>query len=321
MSYYSAAAISRPEISDILMEVQTDELSKLFIGTQVLGIQTVKARAGRYPKVTIKNGNLLKTGGDLRGPTGSYNRIDQATEWDTYDCQERGNEQRIDDSIKEEMSDYFDAEVMAAKNVQGYIMRGHEVRIASLVQDPTATGFTSTDAVVALTEANLATIDISQDIINAELRLLKYGVKPNACVMSREVWNRIRRSDRLQKFLYGNLPGLGNKDITPDAFQGVFGFKLFIGDCFVDTAPMGADPTMSAAWNNNYILLAKVAGGAFNAGGIGRVLVWEGDSNGLYTSESYREDNTRGNVVRTRMFAVEKIVNPLHGQLIKTNWA
>ena len=63
-------------------------------------------------------------------------------------------------------------------------------------------------------------------------------------------------------------------------------------------------------------------GGEFDAGGVGRTLVWEADiPGGLFATETYRDEKRRSDIVPVRTNSVEKVVNENCGHLITTNYA
>jgi len=320
--YSNAASISRPEISAFLEEAQGIE--KLLIATQVLPVYTSSARAGRYPRLRIGNGELLKVGGDLRAPSGTYNEVSRSFEWDTFDCEDRGLTERIDDAIKEEMKNFFDLEVTTSKNVRRQIMLAHEKRVADLVMSSGNSGFTATNSAVAYTEANLATIDFAKDITDAIARLEAKGVVPNTLILARDVFNRIRRSTKLQGWVFGNaLANSGNADITENMLASRFGLeKILVSGAKIDTATKGQAPSLTAIWPTSTVLLTDVKGGDFNNGGYGRTITWGADvPGGLFATESYRDETRRGDMVRVRMHSANKIIDTTAGELITTQWA
>lgn len=318
--YSNTAAVSRPEITAFLEEATG--IDKLLIASQVLPADTVNARAGRYPRLRITNGGLLNIDSTKRAPTGTYNELDRKWEWDTFDCQEYGAIERIDDSLAAEMKNFFDLEKATAKLVMRSLQLDYEKRVADLVMSTTP-GFTATAAAVAYTEANIATIDVARDITDAVARMEQVGEVPNTLVLSRQVWNRIRRSTKLNDYIFGNTLNNGQKDITTVNFANAFNLeKVLIGGAAYNSAKKGQTASLSQIWGNTYMLLASIKGGSFENGGFGRTLIWGADSpGGMWGTETYREEERRSDVVRVRTHSGEKIINPLAAQLITTNFS
>ena len=98
---------------------------------------------------------------------------------------------------------------------------------------------------------------------------------------------------------------------------------MIIGRASYDTSNKGrATSSMAAIWKNTHIWVGQVKGGEFDAGGVGRTLVWDADvPGGLFATESYRDEKRRSDMLRVRTNSVEKIVNENCGHLIKTSWA
>lgn len=318
--YQSAVAISRPEISAFLEE--STGVDKMFIAEQILPIMNVPDRAGRYPKLQRKEGQLLSKGSTKRSPGGSYNRTDRATGWDTYDCQDYGHEELVDDVDQKEMVKFFDALKTKSKLAQRFLRMDYEYRVANLVMSSANSGITATNPAVDYTEGNLATIDFARDLQDAIARLEKKAVVPNTLIIARALWNRIMRTTKLQSFLYSNL-GSGNlKLITPEDVSKVFGVKVIVPGIHYNSADPGQDVSLSAIWSTSTMLLADIQSGDFAAGGLGRTIVWEPDCpGGLYTTETYRDEKIRSEVTRVRMHTAEKIVDTGAGELITTNFA
>jgi hypothetical protein len=324
---YSLQAVSRQEISAFLE--QGRGLGKHYIGTKVLPIHTVTARAGRYPRTKLATANTMKREQTKRSSSGSYNETTSQHEWDTYDCEDRGLEERIDDSKAAEMKSFFDLEKITAANVTRKCELEFEINAAGLIMNEA--NFAKTDATVAMTEANIDSIDLPQDI-NAAIELVcGRGEDVNTMVFSQILWNRLRRSKLLQDYLYGKIGGdvnkrlIGTKDLQTAFALDMDGksLEIHIARAKYDVAPKGRDTaSLLPIWGNDYIWVGDVKSGDFANGGAGRTLVWDADiPSGLYATETYRNEGRRSDMVRVRTNSIEKMVNENAGQLIKTNYA
>jgi ketosteroid isomerase-like protein len=317
--YNNTGAIIRSDINTYVLQAAQTE--NLLIGQKVLPPIQQPSRAGIYPKITIASGGLLRRDNSERAMDGSYNEINRKTVTDTYTTLDRGLEERVDDAYAADMSRFFDANVIAAKMVLRNMLIGHEIRCAARVFDPAV--FPATNSTVAYTEANLATIDFTRDVLEAIDRLTGKGVIPNTMVLNRGVFNRLRRSARLQTYLYGNLPSGLQRIVTAQDIAGAFGLdNVYIAEAKFDTSKTGAaTSSLSYIWSNNYVWLGNVQGGEFNAGGAGRTIVWSGDAPDLFVTETYRNEIRRGDMVRVRQNTDEKIVDETCAELITTQWA
>ena len=247
--------------------------------------------------------------------------------WATYTLEDRGFEERIDDTRKAEMEDFFDLENLTATNIARNLKIDFEHRAAEAVMNPA--NFPSEAAAVNYTEANLDTVDLPRDVELAILRMTERGQMPNTMVISHVLWNFIRRSSLLQNFLYGRLQrdDMNRRMITVKDLQEVFNIStVLVAAATSDTSSKkqasAQTATLSPIWSPGYIWVGKVVGGSFAAGGAGRTLVWDADvPNGLFASETYRDEKRRGDMMRVRSYSKEKIIDETCGQLIVTNFA
>lgn len=321
MPYANTAAVSRPEISAFLEEAIGAE--RYFIGQLVMPIYTSKARAGRYPRMKIEGGELLRAQSTKRSPTGTYNEVTRRFDWDTYDCVDRGLEERVDDAITREMADFFDAEVLTGKLVTRGVMLDYEVRVAEAVMNDD--NFNATNGSVVYSEANIATIDFPKDLMEAKERLTRKAQIPNTLILSESAFNRIRRSTKLQTFLYGTLgQGTAYRLVNPEDIAKAFLIeRVMVASATYDSSVKGSTAAnLIPIWGNDYLFLGNVQGGDFSAGGVGRTIVWGADCpGGLVVTETYRAENRRGDMVRVRQNTAEKIIDGTAGELISTRWA
>jgi hypothetical protein len=318
--YTNTNAVPRTDISALLEEAV--EMEKNFIGQLVLPVYESETENGRYPKFKIGPGGLLKREATRRNDSGTYNEVDRKFDWETFVTEEFGLEERIDDKVAKRFANWFDAEVVTAKFVMRALMIDYEIVVAATVMN--ASTFTATASSVAYTEGNILTFDLAYDIGEAQARLEAVGEAANTIIMSRKVFNRIRRSKLLQLFMFGFLSAEGgNRLINEQMLAATFGVENFwVTKASYDLAAKNKGPTLGPIWGSDYIFVGNVQGGDFMNGGIGRTCIWEADSpGGLFTTESYRAEHRRGNMVRVRSNRGEVIINANAGQLITTQFA
>jgi hypothetical protein len=320
--YSSTAASPRPEISAFLEESSASEQG--LIAQQVMPVVDQPTRNGSYPRIRRGKGELMKINSTKRAQDGSYNEGQRAIEWDTYDCAEYGWEERIDDSRKVEMARFFDMEVLTAKLNKRTLLFDYEKRVADLFGNPGTVGVTAVPATVAYTEANLANIDFPKDVQAAQQRLEKKGIIANTMWMNREIFNLLRRSSKLQGFLFSQLGQGVYKIINAEDLVKPFGIKnIIVAGGAYDSATKDVDGTFNGTyfWSNAYIWLADIQGGSFEAGGAGRTITWGADCpGGLFTTETYRDERRRGDMIRTRTHTAEKIVDSGAIEMITTGF-
>lgn len=319
---YSTDAVSRPEISAFLEQARRSGGN--FVAQRIFPVLGRAARAGRYPKIEIAKGDLLRRNQTRRSSSGRYNEVTQVHTWDTYDCVDRGLEQRIDDSKAAEMSSFFDLEKLAGKNVMRKNLLEHEVEAAGLLFNEGS--FTAQDPSANYTEGNIATVDFPKDLGEAIDEVTGRGEGVNAIVMSHQMFLYLRRTTLLQQYLYGKLGNTVQKRlITPQDIADAFSLdaeepvEVIIGRAKYDTSQKGSSTsTLTPIWSDSHIWCGEIQGGEFDAGGVGRTLVWEADvQGGLFATETYRDEGRRSDMVRVRSNSIEKIVNANAGHLIR----
>lgn len=323
--YSNTQALPRPDINAFVLEALGVE--SLLIAERIFGVYPSPTKAGTYPKVTIQTGELLKPGdGDapddftLRAKDGSYNETTRATTDDAFDCLDRGLEERVDDAYAADAARFFNAEVLAATLVLRQMRMAAEKRAASVLFNPS--NFAATNMVAPLTEAGLANVDFARDITDAIDRLTGYGIVPNTLVMNSAVWNRLRRSPKLQTYMFGNLPSGQQRTIRPADIGAEFGIQnVFVAAIKADSAKRGKAPSLGYIWPSTHIWLGNVASGGFENGGAVRQIVWTGDAPQLYVTETYRNEARRSDMVRVRQNSVEKVLDSNSGALLTTQWA
>lgn len=319
--YPNTGATIRHDLNTVVMEASLADT--FYIGPKLLPFYGVDAKSGIYPKLTKTVSELLKPGSTDRERSGSYGRIKRAWTNDTYDTQDRGLEEEIDDVDVKDISRWFDLESITATLVLRAMLLAQEIRAAAAILNTTTFG-SATNSAVAYTEANIATIDGPQDIQLAIERIMNNAEKPDTIVMSPNVYNRLRRSTLMKSFITGsNLPAA---NITPNTIQQAFAAngieQVLIGMARYDGAVKKATQTYSATnvWGDTYIWVGRVGSGDPMNGGAGRTLGWNAEG-GQFVTETYREEKIRSNIVRVRQHTIEKIIDASCGTLIATQYS
>jgi hypothetical protein len=320
--YNTTDSVPRADISSVLMEAVGQE--RLYIGQLIFPVYPSGREVGRYPKFRIGPAELLKAGkgygSTKRNETGTYNELTRKFEWDSFQTEEFGLEERVDDVVARRMESFFDAEVVTGRLLMNSLMLDYEMETALKTYDTNTFGDTNT--VVKWTNALIDTIDVPQDINAAIERMTYLGEVPTTLVISLKLWNLIRRSKLLQTYVYGYLNvNQGGSQITEQMFANVFGLsEILIAKKSYDTTLKGiATPIVQPVWSDNFVALIRRAEGEFMNGGVGRTIIWDADApGGLFTSESYRDEKRRGNMLRVRSNRTIKVVSPNCVQLLDT---
>ena len=312
--YVNTAAIIRHDLNSFVEEAAGADA--YFIGQKVMPVFASPVKAGVFPKIEIEGGELMKAESTKRGPSGTYNEVARKITTDNYTCVDRGLEERIDDVFVRDMSRFFDVEVLTSKLITRSMMLDYEIRVANKLFDTTV--FNTTNASTAFTEANIATFDFPREVMEAKERLTRKGIIPNTMILSDSLFNRVRRSSKLQTFLYGSLgAGTSYRLVNAQDIASAFNIpQVLVAAATFDTAAKGADQSLSPVWSSDYIWVGNVQEGDFSAMGAGRTIVWTGDSPSLFQTETYRNEARRGDMVRVRHHTDEKIVDATSAEII-----
>lgn len=322
--YNNSVATYRPDIQAFLM--QAEDVEGAFIAQDIFPVYNVAKRTGQYPRIKISEGSLMRKDESTRNATGTYNELTRKHSWDNYKLTDRGLKVRIDDDKADEMSDFFDLEVTESRLLKRSLLYGHESRAAETLMD---TGvFAYEDKKVAYTEANLGTIDFPYDMMLAIKRMKNRGSAPNTVVLSDTLWNLIRRSTLLNNYIFGatnNIKRLIKAKDIGEAFSEEAGSTITVkvASASLDTSNRAKDtPSFSPIWGNSHIWVGKVGSGDLQSGGMGRALSWtKAIKSGLFETESWRDEDRRGDMIRIRSYSDFKVLDETAGQLIVTGYA
>lgn len=320
MAYPASGTTIRSDINTVVYEASRAD--EFFIGEKVMPFYLQPARAGIYPKFVKGSGELLNADITVREPGGAYGRTRRAYTQDTFNCIDRGLEEAVDDTDRNDTARFFDAMVDSATMTMRKVRMGHEMRVAAAIMN--SSNFTATAAAVNYTNALLATIDFVGDVQGCIDRMVADGVLPNTIVMSQAVWSRVRRSTLLTGYLRGSKSTdsriLAQPSEVVDLFAGDGIDQVLIARMPRNGAAKGQTFSSTPIWGNTYIWVGYVASGDPRTGGAGRTMVWN-EEGGEYVTEVYREERERSNIVRVRQNTVEKVIDGSCGQLITTSYS
>ena len=321
MPYTNSQATPRSDIYALAMQANAD-FNKLFIADQILPVKGEDVKRGIYMRAKLANAELLNGDAAPRANGDAYQRVNRKYDTDTFDAIEYGLESVIDDAYESEVERFMNLEATEASLLMRSLQISYERRVAAAVMN--ASTFNATGALVAYTEANLATINLPADVQAAKNRLMLKGIVPNAIIMSQNVFSRIQRSTLMQNQIFGVVPKSAGQFALPgedDVARALGVDKLFVAKSAYNSNQKGQTYSGSFIWSDTYVSVAQVQGGEYQAGGIGRTIQWSKDTTGLFTPETYRSDERRSNILRVRQHVAEKIIDESAAELITTSYA
>ena len=321
--YPTGGAVIRGDLNAVVEEAYGADT--FFIGAQVMPPLSMDLKSGTYPKVQIAGGKLLSAGSTIRQSDGSYNEVRRGYTSDTYDCLDRGLEERVPDTDALDLARFFSLESAAARLTMRNVKLDHEVRVAAAINS-TANFGSATNSAVAYTVANKATVDFPLDVLAAISRVRDNGAQANTVVLSEAVLFRLASTTYLQNWVRGQLKGNIDTPINAPNIAASFadyGIRnVLIGAARYNSAKEGQAYVAAQVWGTTYVWVGFVNPTAAIAieGGAGFTFYWNAEG-GLFTTETYRDEKRRSNMVRVRQNTSEKVTDATAGTLIATQWA
>jgi hypothetical protein len=292
-------AISRPDLGAVAYEYMMEVALTLFIGLKLMPIKRVAKSSAEYPVIPLEA--FLESVDTKRADRGNYNRSDFNFDFQNYSTEDHGWEEKIDDREEALYSSYFDMEAAATLRAMAIMMRGHENRVKDLVYD---TGTIANGAVgVAWTTPATATPKADVDGARDSMRN-NFGVLPNKMTIAYTRFNALLRTAELRDALkYTNPIEMGGFDVQRAIVAQYFGLdEILVGDAQENTAKKGQTAVLGEIWTPGNVGLYAVSDGSddMKEPVIGRTMQWEEGAPDILTTETYREEKVRADIVRVR---------------------
>lgn len=316
----SSLASQRNDLASSLMAFDTAMDREGYIASKVLPVVDVAKQAGNFGKIPLAQ--LLQERETARAPGGGYSRGKWKFDPATYACDEHGAEEPVDDREAKMYAEYFDAELVSTERAYASVLRNQEKRVADLIFNTTTwTGSSLTTAV----GTPWSTIATAVPITNVEAAVQKVydgsGLKANALICNWKVFRNLRNCTQIVDRIASAGAGSATKasDITPQMLAQVFDLDfVFVAGGSKNTAAEGQTATVGQIWSSSYAMVCRVATGSdFREPCIGRIFHWAEDGSTIGgTVESYREEQTRSNIVRVRHDVDELVLYAQAGHLL-----
>jgi len=303
----SSTTVQRPDLGQIAYEFAVEESRKRFIGLECMPIFPVPEKTADYPKIPLEA--LLKLPDIKRAPKAGYTRDDFEWETGTYNCEEFGFEEPLDDVERKMYAYLFDAEKVATLRATEILLRSQEKRIADFLFN--TTNFTAhdithewDDATNAVPKSNVLTA------VNAILDAT--GLMPNALILPKSVFDNVMVCAEIKDYIKYTqahlfLPYEAQKNLLAQ----YFGLeKILVGSEVYDAGKKGKATATSKIWGTEYAMVAKLATSGWNPKEpcVARTMLWTGDSPSNLVTEQYYEEQTRSEVYRVRHNTDEVLV-------------
>lgn len=304
----SSTTVQRPDLGVQAYEYMLEADQRGFIGVELMPIFETPEQSSDYPVIPIES--LLKQVNTKRAPRSAYSRGDWKFETGTYACEEHGWEEPVDDVEAKLYRRYLDAEVVSTQIAVDIILRGHERRVKTIIQDPSA-AIGSTNVAIEWSTAATATPRANVEAGKESMRQAS-GLKPNAIAMGVVPFNNLFLTAELKDaFKYTNPIEIGGEEAKRRLLAQYFGVdKVLVGGAMQDTAKKGQSYSLADIWDDEYVSLCRVSSGgpALREPVIGRTFLWTEDSPDMLVTESYRDESIRSNVIRVRQHVDEAVI-------------
>ncbi len=313
----SSLSTLRPDLAGSFMEFDLDANQSGFIFQRVLPVITPSKQAGSFGKIPVEQ--LLKERDTSRAPGAGYARSGFTFTKDTFACEEHGAEEPVDDREATMYSEYFDAEQIAAMRARHAVMINGEKRAAAAVFNATTwASFKSTisDEWDDLTNAiPLTDVEAAVQAVWSQC-----GIWPNALIINRKVFRNLRNVDQIiSRVKYQGFMDVRAGNISEEAMAQAFDLQLIVAGSARDSAKEGQSTVIAPVWSDEYAMVCKIAtSGDIKEPCIGRMFHWSEDGTELMgLVETYREEQSRSDIVRVRHDVDEKILYVEAGHLLE----
>jgi len=295
----STSVTLRRDLSALVSEFDEQAANLKFIGARAAPSFPVPEQAAGYPILVREN--FLKQTKTERAPDGSYNRIVSEFGKGTYDTEEHGLEHRIDDRMRRRYSTFLSSEEAATRILFWQLVAAYEIRVAAQYS---GAGMTNTN--VATAWSTVASADPVEDIVIAAQKIEdQTGTDQSQMklIIPRADYREMVRTDAFTDQLKYTIAG-DRPQIIPAALAAtVLGIaEVLVAKGAKDTAIEGETISMSQVWPSGVMYLGVLAepGDPLEMPSAFRTFRWTADAPELPVVESYREENTRSDIIRYR---------------------
>ncbi len=316
----TSLATLRPDLADSLMEFDLAMDQRGYISNRAFPVVDVLSQAGVFGKIPLEQ--LLQQRDTKRAPGAGYNRGKFTFTTGSYTCVEYGAEEPVDDREAEMYAEYFDAEVISTARAYNAVLRAQEERVAASVFNTTTwTGASLTTAITHEWDDAINCVPLT-DVEAAVQKIYdNSGLWANALIINQKVFRNLRNSDQVVERIQSAGAGDPTKptDVTVEMLAQVFDLPyILVAGGSKNNAIEGQSASPVQIWSGEYAMVCKIATGAdFREPCIGRTFHWSADGSAIGGSiESYREEQTRSNIIRVRHDVDEVVLYAEAGHLL-----
>lgn len=255
-----------------------------------------------------------------RSPGSAYPRGDMRTETIPFQVLDYGMEMALADEKRAFYRNSFDAEAAFARKAVVEIVAGHEDRTATLIfNTSTWTGanlYTDISTSAPWDTANSDVIDKTQTAILVIKK--NTGMRPNALLATESAIIGLVSVNTAIRSLMGTANALPWRDRL-QLLASILGVdELIIAGASKNAAIEGQDFSGSSFWDEDYAMLLRVAKTDDpDEPCVGRTVIWDEFGSELTSVGTYREPQTKSDIIQVDSKHVELILDIYFGHLLK----
>ena len=315
----TSLSTQRPDLSTFL-EYDLESEKNGYVATKVFPVIDVASQAGVFGKIPLEQ--LLQSRDTKRSPGSGYARGSWTFTSSTYATEEHGAEEPVDDREAKMYKEYFQAEQISTMRAFSAVLRNAEERVADAVFNATTWAGASLTTAVGTEWSTVAT---AVPLTNVEAAVIKVydgsGLWPNALIINRKVFRNLRRCAQIIDAIEATGAGKPAKasDVTVEMLAAAFDLDyVIVAGNSKNTATEGQTPTPGQIWSSEYAMVCRIATGAdMREPCIGRTFHWSDDGSAIGgTVETYREEQTRSDIIRVRHDVDEIVLYAEAGHLL-----
>ncbi len=303
-----SSAVQRPDLGATMEQIDLDASRSGFVGLKIMPVAEVAEQSANIGKIPVAE--LLRVADTRRASTGGYSRSEFQFNEYFYATDDHGHEVPIDDRLKKVYRRYFDAEVVATKRARDVVLRAHERRVCVKLTDTDA--FQDSGAGTAWSTHQSA--DPIANILTAKLAVRSQcGLIPNVVVMDWEAFQHCRECDAIiDRLKYSGFQNPEASKITTAVLAQVFDVdEVVVAGGQRNTAQRNESQalTLASLWDKTKVFVGvRATSMDFQEPSVGRTFHWSEDGSDIGTVvETYRDERTRGDVVRARFDVDERV--------------
>jgi len=312
----STHATPREELGVAFHEYTTNRMR--FIADQILPVCGVRKKAATLSVTKRKNLTVPETA-HANGAT--FNRVDLYMDDMSYECTDHGLEGQVTDEDVENYADNFDAEVEKTQAIKLKMQLARELRVRQAIFN-TTTWDTSTAALYTNYGSTpwdtVGTGIIKQLQTVREKVRMNCGIPPNALIISESSMINLMNNTEI-KAKFPGAPVI-TEAMLRAAMAAILGIQdLIVGQAVYNSADEAQDFTGAEIWPDDYAMVAVLGSEGLprTEPQLGRTMRWDAYIGDLEYVETYREEQTKSEIVRVEQYVQEKIFDPYFGHLMK----